>query len=185
MTEPARILVANRGEIAIRIIRAVHETGGTAIAVYPTDDADSLHVRNADEAVPIPGAGTAAYLDIEAIVATAIEAGARAVHPGYGFLSENAGFARRCAEAGLSFVGPAPETLELFGDKARARDYAIERGVPVLPGTTESTSLCGAEHFAAEHGTVMIKALAGGGGRGMRAARRASCSSSCGRRPVC
>ncbi|KXP04873.1 acetyl-CoA carboxylase family protein [Tsukamurella tyrosinosolvens] len=169
MTESGRTLVANRGEIAVRIIRATHEAGGTAIAVHPVDDADSLHVRNADEAVLIPGVGTAAYLDVEAIVAAALKSSARTVHPGYGFLSENAAFARRCAEVGLCFVGPSPETLELFGDKARARDYAIERGVPVLPGTTEPTSLGAAERFAAEHGAVMIKALAGGGGRGMRA----------------
>lgn len=162
------VLIANRGEIAVRIIRAVHETHGRAVAVYPADDSDALHVHRADEALEIPGVGTAAYLDIEAVVQAAKDAGASAVHPGYGFLSENAAFARRCVEAGIAFVGPTPEVLDLFGDKARARAYARERGVPVLPGTSESTTLPEAMTFAAEHGPVMIKPLAGGGGRGMR-----------------
>ncbi|ATY13501.1 hypothetical protein CU254_26035 [Amycolatopsis sp. AA4] len=169
MSESSPVLIANRGEIAVRVTRAVHESGGRAIAVYPADDAESLHVRCADEAVRIPGVGTAAYLDAEAIVRAARETGARAIHPGYGFLSENAGFARKCAAAGIQFVGPAPEVLDLFGDKARARAYAISCEVPVLPGTGEATSLAEAEAFAAHHGSMMIKALAGGGGRGMRA----------------
>ncbi|MGW6485299.1 carboxyl transferase domain-containing protein [Streptomyces sp. NPDC055059] len=169
MPEASTVLVANRGEIAVRIIRAVHDRGGKAITVHPADDAESLHVRRADEAVQIPGTGTAAYLDIDAIVRAATETGANAVHPGYGFLSENTEFARRCAEAGLLFVGPTPDVLELFGDKARARDYAIACDVPVLPGTSEATTFAEAEAFAAEHGAVMIKALSGGGGRGMRA----------------
>lgn len=166
---PGAVLIANRGEIAIRIIRGIHEIGGKAIAVHPADDADSLHVRTADEAVQLPGVGTAAYLDIDAVVGAALSGGAQAIHPGYGFLSENAAFARRCSEAGIVFIGPTPETLDLFGDKARARDYAIECDVPVLPGTSEATSLTDAETFADRHGAVMIKALAGGGGRGMRA----------------
>ncbi|MET8815510.1 carboxyl transferase domain-containing protein [Streptomyces sp. NPDC004549] len=169
MPEASTVLVANRGEIAVRVIRAVHDRGGKAIAVHPADDAESLHVRRADEAVQIPGVGTAAYLDIDAIVRAATESGANAIHPGYGFLSENTEFARRCAEAGLLFVGPTPDVLDLFGDKARARAYALACDVPVLPGTSEATTLAEAEAFAAEHGAVMIKALAGGGGRGMRA----------------
>jgi acetyl/propionyl-CoA carboxylase alpha subunit/acetyl-CoA carboxylase carboxyltransferase component len=163
------VLVANRGEIAVRIIRAVHAAGGRAVAIYPADDADALHVRLADEALAIPGAGPAAYLDIEAIVAAAVSARCSALHPGYGFLSESAAFARRCAGAGITFIGPAPQALDLFGDKARARQYALACNVPVLPGTGEATTLEQASAFAVEHGPVMLKALAGGGGRGLRA----------------
>jgi len=118
--------------------------------------------------VLLPGVGVAAYLDIEAIVTAARESGCTAVHPGYGFLSENAEFARRCAEAGLTFVGPRPEMLDLFGDKSAARGYARKLGVPVLPGSTGGTTPAEAQAFAAEHGPVMLKAVAGGGGRGMR-----------------
>ncbi|TVT53002.1 hypothetical protein FNH05_12325 [Amycolatopsis rhizosphaerae] len=165
------VLVANRGEIAVRIVRAAHELGLRAVAVHPVDDKDSAHVAAADEAVPIPGAGAAAYLGIEAIIAAARGAGCSVVHPGYGFLSENAEFARRCAEAGLTFAGPRPDMLDLFGDKAAARAFAIEQGVPVLPGTGRATTLAEARAFAAQHGPVMLKAVAGGGGRGMRAVR--------------
>src|SRR5215475_10229577 len=112
------VLVANRGEIAVRIIRAVRAAGGRAVAIHPADDADALHVRLADEAQMIPGAGPAAYLDVEAVVAAALAARSSAIHPGYGFLSESAAFARRCAEAGITFIGPAPAVLDLFGDKA-------------------------------------------------------------------
>lgn len=168
MPVPHTVLVANRGEIAVRIIRAIRESGGRAVAVYPADDAEALHVRRADEAVEIPGVGTEAYLDIDALVAAAKNSGSVAVHPGYGFLSENASFARRCADAGLAFVGPSADVLDMFGDKARARTYAMSRDVPVLPGTGEATTLEEARAFAAQHGPVMIKALAGGGGRGMR-----------------
>lgn len=162
------MLVANRGEIAIRIIRAAHELGWRAVAIHPADDAQALHVRKAGEAVEIPGAGTAAYLDMDAVVGAALKAGCTALHPGYGFLSENAVLARRCAEAGVRFIGPAPEVLDLFGDKARARQYAVSSNVAVLPGTTGATSLDEVRAFAAVHGPVMIKAVAGGGGRGMR-----------------
>tara|TARA_R110001606_G_scaffold238009_2_gene386040 strand:+ start:11911 stop:15165 length:3255 start_codon:yes stop_codon:yes gene_type:complete len=163
------VLVANRGEIALRVIRAVHETGGRAVAVYPEDDRDSLHVRRADQAITLPGEGVAAYLDVAAIIDAAVASGCTSVHPGYGFLSENAELARGCERAGLVFIGPAPETLEMLGDKARARAFAVARGVPVLPGTDGPTTLAQARTFAAEHGAVMLKALAGGGGRGMRA----------------
>jgi acetyl/propionyl-CoA carboxylase alpha subunit/acetyl-CoA carboxylase carboxyltransferase component len=162
------VLVANRGEIAVRIIRAIHDLGWRAVTIHPADDMEALHVRRADEAIEIPGVGTAAYLNAEAIVNAAVASGCTAVHPGYGFLSENADLARRCAEAGLIFVGPTPEVLELFGDKARAREFAISCDVPVLPGTTGATSLDEAQAFAAEQGPVMVKAVAGGGGRGMR-----------------
>jgi acetyl/propionyl-CoA carboxylase alpha subunit/sugar phosphate isomerase/epimerase len=162
------ILVANRGEIALRIIRAAAELGLRTVAVHTRDDAASAHSRRADEVRALPGEGVAGYLDADALIAAAGDAGATAVHPGYGFLSENARFAARCASAGLTFVGPRPELLELFGDKTRSRDLAREAGVPVTPGTGGAVSLPDAEAFAREHGPVMLKALAGGGGRGMR-----------------
>ncbi|GAA4549771.1 carboxyl transferase domain-containing protein [Pseudonocardia xishanensis] len=157
------LLVANRGEIAVRLVRAARELGLRTVAVFALDDATAPHVTLADEAHEIPG-----YLDQEAVVAVATAAGARFVHPGYGFLSENADFARLCADRGLTFVGPRPELLDLFGDKVRARATARAAAVPVLPGTAGPTSLGEAATFLAEHGAVMLKALAGGGGRGMR-----------------
>ncbi len=172
---PRCLLIANRGEIAIRVIRAAAEMEIRTIAVFSEDDARSLHVRKADDARPLRGAGVAPYLDLEQMVAIAQEAGADAIHPGYGFLSENANFARRAAAAGIVFVGPRPEVLDLFGDKVRARALAERAGVPVLPGTDGAISLAGAREFLAAlgaHGAVMIKAVAGGGGRGMRAVNR-------------
>ncbi|WP_235686788.1 carboxyl transferase domain-containing protein [Tomitella gaofuii] len=168
-TAGMRILVANRGEIAVRIIRAIHELGATAVAVHPDDDAASLHVRRADEAVRLPGVGTAAYLDIAAVIGAAADSHCDALHPGYGFLSENAEFARRCAAAGVTFLGPDADVLAMLGDKSRARALAVDHGVPVLPGTPGPTSLEEVQEFAAAHGPVMIKAVSGGGGRGMRA----------------
>jgi len=164
-----KILIANRGEIAVRIMRAVHALGAQAVAVYPPDDRAALHVLRADAAVPLPGQGAAAYLDAAAIVAAARAAGCAAIHPGYGFLSENADLAQRCMDAGVAFIGPPPDTLRLLGDKARARAFAAAHGVAVLPGTQGATTLAEAVAFAATHGAVMCKALAGGGGRGMRA----------------
>ncbi|WP_151637600.1 carboxyl transferase domain-containing protein [Noviherbaspirillum aerium] len=166
------LLIANRGEIAIRIARAAAELGIRTVAVYSEDDAASLHVRKTDEARALQGRGAPAYLDIEQIVAAARKAGCDAVHPGYGFLSENAAFARRCAEAGLHFVGPQPEVLELFGDKARARGLAVQQQVPVVAGTPGGASVEQVRDFMSALGpqaAIMIKALAGGGGRGMRA----------------
>ena len=166
-----RLLIANRGEIAIRIARAADEAGIATVAIYPADDALSLHLRAANVAHEIPGQGARAYLDIEAVVAAAKATGCDALHPGYGFLSENSSLARRCAEEGIIFVGPSPEALDLFGDKARARELAKRCGVPVIEGTGGPTSLEEAKAFFAstgEGGAVMIKAIAGGGGRGMR-----------------
>ncbi|MGE0766582.1 MAG: carboxyl transferase domain-containing protein [Hyphomicrobiaceae bacterium] len=166
-----KLLVANRGEIATRVFRAAAELGLQTVAVYPSDDAASLHTRKADAAYMLPGRGVAAYLDAEAILAAARATGAGAIHPGYGFLSENAAFARRCSEAGLVFVGPTPDTLERFGDKHQARALATAVEVPVLPGTVAPTSLVDARDFLAKlgpGGAVMVKAVAGGGGRGMR-----------------
>ena len=170
-----KLLIANRGEIAIRIARTAAEMGLTTVAVYAEDDARSLHTRHADEAVALEGSGAAAYLDIEQMVGVARSAGCDAAHPGYGFLSENAAFARACAAAGVMFVGPAADTLALFGDKTAALDLASELEVPVLPGTREATSLADARAFLASlgpGGAVMLKALAGGGGRGMRPVTR-------------
>jgi acetyl/propionyl-CoA carboxylase alpha subunit/acetyl-CoA carboxylase carboxyltransferase component len=172
-----KLLIANRGEIAVRIARTAAEMGVPTVAVYSQDDAASLHTRKADEAVALKGSGPAAYLDIAQVVAAAKAAGCDAVHPGYGFLSENAAFARACAAAGLTFVGPTPETLELFGDKGRARSLAQQCGVPVLPGTDGPTTLDEARTFFAglgKGGAVMVKAVAGGGGRGMRPVTQAS-----------
>src|SRR5437773_5698912 len=170
----ARLLVANRGEIAIRIARAAAGLGIPTVGVFSEDDAASLHVRHVDAARPLSGPGPRAYLDVEQLLAVARETGCDAVHPGYGFLSEQADFARRCAEAGLVFVGPRPETLALLGDKAAARALAARCGVPVLRGTSGPTSLEDARAFLAalgEDGAVMVKAVRGGGGRGMRAVR--------------
>ncbi len=176
MTKPVfdKILIANRGEIAIRLIRAARELGAGAVAIHPDDDRDALHVGAADAAVQLPGEGVAAYLDAPSIVAAALRSGCAAVHPGYGFLSENDDFAQRCIEAGLVFVGPSPETLRMMGDKAQARAFAIAHDVPVMPGTSGATSLEEARTFAIRHGAVMVKALAGGGGRGMRAVTNAN-----------
>ncbi len=165
-----KLLIANRGEIAIRVARTAAEMGIATVAVYSEDDAAALHTRKADEARALKGKGAAAYLDAVQIVAAAREAGCDAVHPGYGFLSENADFARACADAGLIFIGPSPETLALFGDKAAARALAEKTNVPVLRGT-KAASLDDVKKFF--KGPVMLKAVAGGGGRGMRVVREA------------
>ncbi len=169
-----KLLIANRGEISIRIARTAAEMGIETLAVYSGDDAGSLHVRTADSARAIVGDGPAAYLDGAQVLAIAREHSCDAVHPGYGFLSENAGFARACQAAGVAFVGPSPEALELFGDKGRARALAAEHGVPILAGLEGGVTLAGARAFLrglGDGGAVMIKAVAGGGGRGMRPAR--------------
>ncbi|TMJ25836.1 MAG: biotin/lipoyl-binding protein, partial [Alphaproteobacteria bacterium] len=164
-----KLLIANRGEIAIRIAEAAAELGIATVGVHSEDDAQSLHVKRVDAAVALEGRGSAAYLDIAGVVAAAKAAGCDAVHPGYGFLSENAAFARACAAARIAFVGPTPEQLDLFGDKARARAYAQKCKVPVLPGT-ESVDVAGATAFFRKHAKagIALKAIAGGGGRGMR-----------------
>ncbi|GMA29490.1 acetyl/propionyl/methylcrotonyl-CoA carboxylase subunit alpha [Arenivirga flava] len=171
-----RILIANRGEIAVRIARACADTGRTAIAVYADQDADAPHVRLADEAVALEGTtGTETYLDIDKLVAAAVAAGADGVHPGYGFRSESAEFARAVQAAGLVWIGPSPEAIEALGDKVSARRIAERVGAPFVAGTPGPVdSAAEAEAFAAEHGLpVAIKAAHGGGGRGMRVAWRA------------
>lgn len=165
------LLVANRGEIAIRISRAATDLGIRAVAVHTTDDAASLHNSTADESVQLPGVGARGYLDIDAVVSAAVGAGCDAVHPGYGFLSERADFAAACAAAGLTFVGPTAENLALFGDKSRARAAAQQSEVPVIRGIDETVTAEQAAEFLAALGdgaSMIIKAVAGGGGRGSR-----------------
>src|SRR4030081_1802567 len=166
-----KILIANRGEIAVRVIRACHEMGIAAVAIYSDVDRAALHVRHADEAYPI-GAATASesYLNITKILDAAKRSGVDAIHPGYGFLSENARFAQACTDAGLKFIGPSAAAMEMMGSKTRARQ-AIERaGIPLVPGTASRLeSFEQAEQIAAKVGyPVMLKAAAGGGGKGMR-----------------
>ena len=167
-----RILIANRGEIAIRIAQSAAEAGIHAIAVYSEDDVKSLHPTRADEALPLAGKGAQAYLDQKQLIEIAVTHQCDAIHPGYGFLSESAEFARLCENANLIFIGPTSDTLAALGDKAKARALAIENKLPLVRGTQEATSVKQAEIFfkeLPEHAGLMIKAIAGGGGRGMRA----------------
>ncbi len=174
-----KVLVANRGEIAVRLVRALQDAGIACVAVFAKDDADALHVQLADLAVALDATGPAAYLDIAALIATARAHGCDAVHPGYGFLSERADFEQACADAGLVFIGPTHEQLALFGDKARAKALAIRCRVPVMPGSEGSVTLEEAQAFFLRQQSegvnagVMLKAIGGGGGRGMRAVMQA------------
>ena len=169
-----RLLIANRGEIAIRIASAAADLGIGTVSVYSRDDAASLHVRRTDRAAPLDGDGPGAYLDTAQIIEVAQRLGCDAIHPGYGFLSEDSGFASRCKEAGLLFVGPTPPALELFGDKARARKLAGQLSIPVVPGVSRAVTLDEAREFfrALPFGSAMLlKAVHGGGGRGIRVVR--------------
>ncbi|RWX81062.1 acetyl-CoA carboxylase biotin carboxylase subunit [Neorhizobium lilium] len=172
-----KLLIANRGEIAVRVIRAAQDLGIATVAVYSAADADALHVRLADEAVNIgPPAAKKSYLNIETIIAAAIEKGCDSIHPGYGFLAENAGFSDAVTAAGLSFVGPSGDAIRLMGDKVSARTAAAAAGVPVVPGSTGRVDgIEAGRHVLEETGfPVMIKAAAGGGGRGIRIANSLS-----------
>src|SRR6266849_3567883 len=169
-----KLLVANRSEIAIRVFRTAHELGIRTVAIYSHEDRFTLHRFKADEAYRVGRAGEPirAYLDIAGIVALAVQHEVTAIHPGYGFLSENAAFARACVEAGLTFVGPRVEILEQLGDKVVARRIAQQAGVPILPGTDAAVrSDDEARALAEKIGyPVIVKASMGGGGRGMRVA---------------
>jgi pyruvate carboxylase len=173
----SKLLVANRGEIAIRIMRAAAELEIPTVAIAPEDDAASLHTRKADEVHQLPGAGAMAYLNVAQVIEAARATGADAIHPGYGFLSENPALARACTDAEITFVGPRTEILELFGDKVRARQAAADAGVPILPGIDHSITVEEARDFFASlphSASMIIKALAGGGGRGVRIVSAAS-----------
>ena len=172
-----KVLVANRGEIAIRIMRSCREMGIQTVAVFSDADRSSMHVRYANEAYSIGLAPSSeSYLNMDKIIAVAKKSGADAIHPGYGFLSENSVFARRCREEGITFIGPSPESIQMMGDKISARKKMIEAGVPVVPGTTEKvTNELEAIKIIKEIGLpVMIKASAGGGGKGMRLVKKDS-----------
>jgi acetyl-CoA carboxylase biotin carboxylase subunit len=166
----SRVLVANRGEIAVRVIRALHELGCEAVAVYSTADEGALHVRLADHAVRVgPAPATQSYLRIPSIVAAAVTTGCEAVHPGYGFLSESPAFVEACVDNDLVFVGPPADVMRTMGDKISARTAMRAAGVPVVPGTEGATTIEAARRAASEIGfPVLLKAAAGGGGRGMR-----------------
>ncbi|MCS7307355.1 MAG: acetyl-CoA carboxylase biotin carboxylase subunit [Aquificaceae bacterium] len=168
-----KVLVANRGEVALRIIRGCEELGIRTVAIYSEADAKSLYVKKADEAYLLPGDPVRAYLDYERIVELAKSVGADAIHPGYGFLAENADFARYCLSRGINFIGPSPEHIELFGDKVKAKKAMERLGIPTIPGSPEPLkNYEDALHYAKEIGLpVILKSAYGGGGRGMRVVR--------------
>src|SRR5687768_15268248 len=166
-----KVLIANRGEIAVRVIRACRELGYPTVAVYSEPDRAALHVIYADQAMPIgPAPSRESYLRVDRILDAAKKTGADAIHPGYGFLAENAEFARACRDAGILFIGPSPESIDAMGSKTDARSRMKAAGVPVVPGLIEPVkSFDEIEAFAKEAGfPIMIKAAAGGGGKGMR-----------------
>jgi acetyl-CoA carboxylase biotin carboxylase subunit len=166
----SRVLVANRGEIAVRVIRALHELGVEAVAVYSTADADALHVREADRAVCVgPPQATQSYLQIPSIIAAANTTGCEAVHPGYGFLAENPAFVEACVDNDLVFVGPPADVMAMMGDKISAKQAMRAANVPTVPGTEGATSVADVKAVASEIGfPLLLKATAGGGGKGMR-----------------
>jgi acetyl-CoA carboxylase biotin carboxylase subunit len=165
-----RVLVANRGEIAVRVIRALHELGVEAVAIYSTADADAPHVRMAEQAVRVgPPSAAESYLRIPSIIAAAVTTGCDAVHPGYGFLAENPAFVTACVENDLVFVGPPADVMQTMGDKISARNAMRAADVPTVPGTDGATTIEQAREAAAEIGyPILLKAAAGGGGKGMR-----------------
>src|SRR3954467_12001315 len=170
----AKVLIANRGEIAVRIVRALDELGVASVAVYSELDRDAPHVARAGEAYLLgPAEAAKSYLNVERILAVAREAGAEAVHPGYGFLAENAAFARACEEAGIVFIGPPADSIDAMGSKTKARELMRDAGVPIVPGTTEPVATVedAAKVIDETIGyPVAIKAAGGGGGKGFRVA---------------
>jgi acetyl-CoA carboxylase biotin carboxylase subunit len=179
MSGISKILIANRGEIALRVLRACKELGIATVAVHSTADANAMHVRLADESVCIgPPPSRDSYLNIHQIVAACEITGADAVHPGYGFLSENAKFADILDAHGITFIGPTAEHIRLMGDKITAKKTAVELGIPVVPGSDGEVLPENAMKIAREIGfPVLIKATAGGGGRGMKVAKNERCNS--------
>jgi acetyl/propionyl-CoA carboxylase alpha subunit len=176
MSLPRKVLVANRGEIAVRIIRSIHELGLESVVVYHDADADSIAVREATEAVEVTGpTPVGAYLNAEAIIDAALRTGADAIHPGFGFLAENAAFARAVGDAEITFIGPPPEAIQAMGDKITSKVLAANAGVPVVPGSSDAVA--DADEAVAEADQVgypvLLKASAGGGGKGMRIANDA------------
>src|SRR3954449_7128717 len=170
----SKVLVANRGEIAVRVIRALEELGIASVAVYSELDRDALHVERADEAYLLGGPTAAeSYLNVERILEVCRESGAQAVHPGYGFLAENAPFAKACEDAGIPFIGPPASAIEAMGSKTRARELMQAAGVPIVPGTTDPVAtVADALRIAKEEigFPVAVKAAGGGGGKGFRVA---------------
>jgi acetyl-CoA carboxylase, biotin carboxylase subunit len=171
----SRILIANRGEVAVRIIRACRELDVEAVAVYSTADRDALHVRLADRAVHIgPPPPSASYLNVASVIAAAVTTGSQALHPGWGFLAENAAFAAACEDNNITFIGPRPETIATMGDKVRAKEAVAAAGLPLVPGSDGTASLAETQELADRIGfPILLKAAAGGGGRGMRLVARA------------
>src|SRR5881227_2662602 len=169
-----KVLVANRGEIAIRVMRTLEELGIGSVAVYSEPDRDAPHARRADEAFLLgPGPANESYLVVEKIIEVAKKAGAEAIHPGYGFLAENAAFARACEESGVTFIGPPPDAIDAMGSKTRARELMQEAGVPIVPGTTDPVESVDDARKLIEETVgypVAIKAAGGGGGKGFRVA---------------
>lgn len=164
----SKLLIANRGEVAIRIARAASRLGVPTVSIYSEDDSNSRHILATDVSISLKGRGAKVYLDQEEILSIALREGCDSIHPGYGFLSENPEFAKRCEDLNIKFVGPGSKTLEILGDKLKAVQLAESLGVPTLPGLRKVIDLKEAKEFYSKNGIFLLKAIAGGGGRGIR-----------------